>query len=88
MAINYSDSTYTFSVSDLGLVDGGGEITSGVIFGSVEPEYDSCTVKPGGKCEGWWTTMIWDRPEVKENLRFRWDPCLLFCDAMETYIFQ
>ncbi len=88
VAINNSTQEYSFLESDLGLVDGGGEITSGVYFAEKEPSFSSCTIKPGGACEGWWTTMIWDRPEVKNNLNFRWDPCLLLCPAMETPIRQ
>jgi hypothetical protein len=88
VAINESDSETTFFENDFELVDGGGEITGGVIFGRKEPEFNTCTVKPGGTCEGWWTTMIWDRPEVKADLTFRWDPCLIFCDAMEIPIQQ
>ena len=88
VAVNESGSETTFFDDDFALVDGGGEITGGVIFGHKEPEFNTCTVKPGGTCEGWWTTMIWDRPEVREDLYFRWDPCLLFCDAMETRIYQ
>lgn len=88
VAINGSDRETSFFDDDFALVDGGGEVTGGVIFGRKEPEFSSCTIKPGGVCEGWWTTMIWDRPEVKDKLTFRWDPCLLFCSAMETPINQ
>lgn len=88
VAINNTDSEYTFSKSDLKLVDGGGQITSGVIFAEKEPSFSGCTMKPGGTCEGWWTTMIWDRPDVKNSLIFRWDPCLLFCSPMEIPINQ
>lgn len=88
IAINKTDHEETFYESNIAMVDGGGEVTGGVIFSQVEPEFSTCTLKPGGVCEGWWTTMIWDRPEVKENLLLRWDPCFLFCDAMETEIHQ
>jgi hypothetical protein len=86
VAINNSTQEYTFS--DLELVDGGGEITYGVVLAKKEPSFSSCTIKPGGTCEGWWTTMIWNRPEVKSNLKFRWNPCLILCPAMETAIRQ
>jgi hypothetical protein len=88
VAINNSNSTKAFDESDFSLIDGGGEITHGVIFGRKEPEFGSCQIIPGGACEGWWTTMIWNKPEVKGDLTFRWDPCLIFCDAMEVTIQQ
>lgn len=81
VAINLSDSEGTFFESNLSLVDGGGQVTGGVIFGEKEPAFSTCTVLPGGKCEGWWTTMIWDRPEVRQTLILRWDPCLIFCEV-------
>lgn len=88
VAINLSEQTQTFSPSDFSLVDGGGQITGGVIFGEIEPEFSSCTVRTNGVCEGWWTTQIWNRPEVKENLSFRWSPCLVMCSSLETPILQ
>jgi uncharacterized protein YraI len=88
VAINQSDTTQSFYDLDFSLIDGGGEITGGVIFGSISPEFDSCTVLPGGTCEGWWTTMIWDRPEVRQDLTFQWDPCLVFCSPFQVAIEQ
>lgn len=88
IAINESTSETSFFGNDLHLVDGGGEITHGVLLADKSPDFSTCTLKPGGSCEGWWTTMIWNRPEVRDNLFFRWDPCLLFCSAMETPIYQ
>lgn len=88
VAINQSGEEKSFLESDLALVDGGGEISGSVIFGDKEPEFSSCTLKPGGNCEGWWTTVIWDKPEVKDKLSFRWNPCWVFCSAMEVEIRQ
>lgn len=88
VAVNDSDSETTFSDSALGLVDGGGEITHGVWLSHKEPIFDGCTLKPGGSCEGWWTTMIVDSPKARADLLFRYDPCLLLCSAMETEIRQ
>ena len=88
ISINNSNREFTFSPSDINLVDGGGEIHGRVVFGDKEPTFSSCTVKPGGICEGWWTTMIWDRPEVRENLFIRWNPCWLFCDTQEVPVIQ
>jgi hypothetical protein len=87
IAINNSDSETTFFSDDFALVDGGGEVSGEVIFGEQEPSFSTCTVKPGGVCEGWWTTMIWDRPEVKKNLVFRWDTGW-FSPTFETEIRQ
>ncbi len=87
IALNTTDQEVTFSSSSFELIDGGGEVTSGVIYGK-DPTFGSCTIQPGGKCEGWWTTEVWDRPEVKASLTFRWDPCLLLCGPMETPIIQ
>ncbi len=81
VAINLSDTETSFFDWDLSLVDGGGEITGGASLARKEPSFSSCTLLPGGKCEGWWTTIIWDRPDVKTNLILRWDPCLIFCDV-------
>jgi len=88
VAYNISASEESIFDSDIALVDGRGEITSGVLFGRKSPEFTSCTLKPGGSCEGWWTTMIWDSPETKENLIFRWSPCWFSCGPFETQIFQ
>jgi hypothetical protein len=87
IALNTSDQEVTFSSSSFELIDGGGEVTSGVLVGR-DPTFSSCTILPGGKCEGWWTTEIWDRPEVKASLTFRWNPCLLLCGPMEAPIKQ
>jgi hypothetical protein len=86
--INNSDTETTVFWSDLSLIDGGGEISGGVIFGELEPAFSTCTLRPGGSCEGWWTTMIWDRPDVKNNLTLRWDPCFFNCDPLEVVIRQ
>jgi hypothetical protein len=88
VALNLSDNTETFSPSEFSLIDGGGQISGDVIFGEVEPAFSSCTVRPNGTCEGWWTTMIWDRPEVKNDLSFQWSPCLIMCSSLETPIQQ
>jgi hypothetical protein len=87
VGLNTSNTEVTFSSSSFELIDGGGEVTSGVLFGR-DPSFNSCTIRPGGKCEGWWTTEIWDRPEVKASLTFRWNPCLLLCGPFETPINQ
>jgi hypothetical protein len=88
VGVNKGTSEDTFNPLDIGLVDGGGEVNGRVFIEPREPEYQLCTIKPGGRCEGWWTTMIWDRPEVKQGLAFRWSPCLLLCDSQETPIVQ
>ena len=71
MAINNGDDTVSFHDSDFSLIDGGAQVTSGVIFGKVDPDFSSCSARRGGVCEGWWTTMIWDRLEVRDSLVFR-----------------
>lgn len=88
IAINLSEKTQTFYPSDFDMVDGGGQISGHVIFGELDPTFTSCTVRTNGVCEGWWTTMIWDREEVKRDLSFRWGPCLITCSPLETPIFQ
>jgi hypothetical protein len=88
IAINLSEQTQTFNPSDFSLIGGGGQISGNVIFGELDPTFSSCTVRPTGACEGWWTTMIWDRPEVKSNLSFKWSPCLITCSPLETPILQ
>jgi uncharacterized protein YraI len=87
VAINLSEKTQTFSRGDFNLIDGGGQIVGHAIFGSKEPRFSSCTVLPGGTCEGWWTTMIWDRPDTRQNLILRWRHCWL-CSTVETDIIQ
>lgn len=86
-AINLSNSHKTFYASDFGLIDGGNLAHSNVIFGEVEPTFSTCSALPGGLCEGWWTTMIWDRPESRKNLQLVWEPCFL-CSATSTPISQ
>lgn len=88
VVINMGDTEKSVLESDFSLIDGGGQITSGVFFAEKEPKFSGCTLTPGGSCEGWWTTMIVDNPQVRGNLTLRWDPCLLFCDAMDVYIRQ
>ena len=75
-----------FFVDDFEIVDGGNEVNRSVLFGNLEPGFNTCTIGPGGICEGWWTTMIWDRPEARQNLRLRWKPSW-FASGMETPIF-
>ena len=87
IAVNTGEDTETFRPLDFSVVDGGGEITSGVVFGEKEPTFNACTVRPGGVCEGWWTTMIWNRPEVRSNLTLRWSPGW-FVPTQETRIEQ
>lgn len=88
VALNKSDQQSYFSDSSFSLIDGGREETSGVVFSEVEPSFSSCSVLPGGKCEGWWTTMVWDRPEVRETLLFVWNPPCIFCPNLEAPITQ
>ena len=88
VAVNNGESSQSFSDFDFELIDGGKEVTSGVVFGELDPTFSSCTVLPGGKCEGWWTTMIWDREEVKSDLTFVWDPPCIFCEDLTTPIVQ
>jgi hypothetical protein len=88
IAINLSDDATTFYRADFGLIDGGGEGHGGGLLEPREPEFDDCSIRPGGACEGWVTFEIWDREPVKQSLIFRWDPCLLFCGPFETPIEQ
>jgi len=87
LAMNIGDSEESFYSGDFALVDGGGEIHGELFLPEREPSFGSCAIKPGGVCEGWWTTSIWDRDEVKEKLLFRWDPAL-FASIQETPIDQ
>ncbi|MBN1139308.1 MAG: hypothetical protein JXM73_22215 [Anaerolineae bacterium] len=87
LAVNNSDSEQRYFSDDFGLVDGGGEIHGELFLPEKEPSFDFCTIKPGGMCEGWWTTSIWDREEVKQDLLFRWDPGF-FASIQETPINQ
>lgn len=73
LAINTGDKELSFNPLDFFLVDGGVKVNGLMMFLKKEPAFTLCTVKPGGTCEGWWTTEIWDRPDVKSNLVFRWD---------------
>lgn len=74
LAANIGTDVETVNPLDFGLVDGGKQIHGELMFGDREPRFSLCTVKPGGVCEGWWTTSIWDTPEVRSNLYFRWSP--------------
>jgi hypothetical protein len=86
VAINLSEGEETFNPFDFALIDGGGEV-NGQLLVSKEPEFSLCTVRTNGVCEGWWSTAIWNRPEVQQNLIFRWSPS--FWDpSMETPISQ
>lgn len=85
---NLSGETESFTEDDFSVIDGGGEITGVMLFSEIEPSFGYCTVLDGGRCEGWWTTMIWDRPESRENLRLEWTPCWIFCDTTTTRIFS
>jgi hypothetical protein len=87
IALNRSDKTVTFSPMDISIQDGGGELSGRLLFSIKEPSFSSCTVVPNGTCEGWWTTEIWDRPEVRQKLILRWTPS--FWDpTLETSINQ
>jgi hypothetical protein len=88
VGFNNSTSEDSFDSRDIALVDGNGQVNSHLLIEPREPGLGSCTVKPGGKCEGWWTTKVLDKPQVKQNLILRWSPCLLFCNSMETPIIQ
>ena len=88
IAKNNTDSDESFFASDINLVDGNGEVHGRMIIPEKEPSFSSCTLIPGGTCEGWWTAEILDKPEVKENLSIRWDPCWFFCDTIELPINQ
>lgn len=85
LAVNTGEYEESFFPSDIALVDGGGEVHGELLLGEKEPAFHSCTIKPGGVCEGWWTTSIWDREETKKNLMFRWDPGW-FISSQETEI--
>lgn len=87
VAINNTDVEVSFYPSDFGVVDGGGEVHGRVIFAEKEPRFSPCIIRPGGTCEGWWTTQIWDRPDVKEDLLFQWTPDW-FINTLETPIIQ
>jgi len=87
VAVNESTIERSFSASDFGIVDGSGQV-GGLLIASKEPEFKSvCTVIPGGVCEGWWTTQMFDREETRANLVFRWNPGL-FSTTQETAIVQ
>ena len=88
IAVNKGQEEVSFNPSDLAVVDGGGQINGQVVIEPREPEFAYCSIKPGGRCEGWWTTFIWDRPDVKKNLVFRWSPCWVLCGPIETPIVQ
>ncbi len=64
----------TFNPLDFAVVDGSGRVNGTSWLAEKEPEFDLCTAKPGGTCEGWWTTQIVDRPKARENLIFQWEP--------------
>lgn len=82
VAINLSNEQQSFSIFDFDLVDGGGEISGRAFVEPREPGFEDCTILPGGSCEGWWTTYIWDRPEVRESITLRWQPD--FGDPIQT----
>lgn len=73
-AINLSNEQRSFSFLDFDVLDGGGEIGGRTFVEPREPAFDSCTVISGGTCEGWWTTSVWDRPEVRSSITLRWLP--------------
>lgn len=76
VAINNSGSQETFTPYDFAVIDGGSEISGRLLVEPREPSFRSCTVLSGGVCEGWWTTSIWDRPNVRSSITLRWDPGL------------
>jgi len=85
LAVNTGSGETRFWSDDFGLVDGGGEIHGELLLPEKEPGFGVCAIKPGGVCEGWWTTSVWDRAEVRTGLNFRWDPGL-FDPILETEI--
>lgn len=76
LAVNNTNVEWLFDDGDFKIIDGGGEIHNALIYPSKEPEFGSCKIQTGGTCEGWWTTQIWNRDEVKAALTLRWDPGL------------
>jgi uncharacterized protein YraI len=73
VAVNHTDDERYFYWGDFKVIDGSGAINEANWVAVREPEFGSCTVIPGGICEGWWTTEIIDRPENRETLIFRWE---------------
>jgi len=87
VAVNESTGERSFSASDFEIVDGSGQI-GGLLIASKEPEFKAvCTVVPGGVCEGWWTTQLFDREGTRAGLIFRWNPGF-FSVTQETAIVQ
>lgn len=87
IAENHSDSDWSFSPIGFSIVDGGGQVNGRLLIEPREPEFEPCQVIAGGMCEGWWTTEIFDRENVKENLVFRWSIGALY-PTLETPIVQ
>lgn len=77
VARNHSDSEISFNPLDFSLIDGGGEVSGKVYGPELEPVFSPCRIQPGGACEGWWTTQIFDRAEVRADLTLRWNPGIL-----------
>jgi hypothetical protein len=87
IAINNSNSSQTFKEGDFGVIDGNKNLQGHTLFSSKEPSFGRCTVRSGGKCEGWWSTIVLDQPDVKENITLFWDPCL-FCERIEIQVLE
>ena len=77
VAENQSSEEQLFNPSDFEIVDGNGKSNRGVISVEKDPFFKFCVTRPGGVCQGWWTTMIADTPEAKAKLDWLWSPAWL-----------
>lgn len=87
IAKNNSTSTVTFTRGSFGLIDGQGRLLGRAISATKGPSFSTCTVRPGGVCEGWWTSIVINQPASRNELRLYWDPCFL-CSRLEVPIEQ
>lgn len=74
VAKNAGKRQMTFHPSDFRLVDSTGSIKEAVLLPTRSPAFDLCEAGQNEVCEGWWTTVIDDRPEIRENMSIQWLP--------------
>jgi hypothetical protein len=80
-----TESSATFNGLEISVVDGEGGVHTTLIIERKDPPFGLCIARPAEPCEGWWTTMLPDRPSARGNLVLRWEP-RVFAPFLETPI--
>ena len=74
VAKNTGRQQMTVDPSAFRLVDSSGSVKEAVLFPSLSPAFGPCEADQEEICEGWWTTVIDDKPEIRENMSIQWLP--------------